>query len=226
MKATKVALGELGMTVNKEEADDATGLIKTRAADGSKVTIKYRREVSQIPTEGTITEICVRVGAFGDHPLSGRDPVPDQRSPDSRGAAGIGAAGHGDHLAGPDAAARAPAFRRPGWRPSLRWRRPAAPRRRQVPSRRRAGLPCRRANRRFPGNKMEWSSRAPSLRDWSIRARNHVSVTSPLRSNQASSPTKLKRYCPSFNHPSTNSSRPGRCDWCWPSKHSAHQLNG
>jgi Protein of unknown function (DUF3568) len=71
-KATKTALAELGMTINKEDANDKTAVIKTRATDGSNVTIKLRRETSQIPSEGTITEICIRVGTFGDHPLSGR----------------------------------------------------------------------------------------------------------------------------------------------------------
>lgn len=72
MKATKTALTELGMTVSSEVPGDATTTIKTRAADGAKVTIKLHQEKSQIPSEGTLTEICVRVGAFGDHPLSGR----------------------------------------------------------------------------------------------------------------------------------------------------------
>lgn len=72
MKATKAALAELGMTVSKEEPGEGTAMIKTRAADGTHVTIKFRRETSRIPSEGSITEICVRVGAFGDHPLSGR----------------------------------------------------------------------------------------------------------------------------------------------------------
>ena len=72
MKATKTALTELGMAVNKEELGDDKAVIKTRAADGTHVTIKFRRESSQIPSEGSITQICVRVGAFGDHPLSGR----------------------------------------------------------------------------------------------------------------------------------------------------------
>jgi hypothetical protein len=72
MKATKAALTELGMTVNKEELGDDKAVIKTRAADGTRVTIKFHREVSQIPSEGAITDICVRVGTLGDHPLSGR----------------------------------------------------------------------------------------------------------------------------------------------------------
>jgi hypothetical protein len=72
VKATKTALAELGLTINNEEVTDKTAVIKTRATDGSKVTIKLHRETSQIPSEGTLTEVCVRVGAFGDHPLSGR----------------------------------------------------------------------------------------------------------------------------------------------------------
>lgn len=72
VQATKTALAELGMPILKEEPGDGKAVIRSRAADGTRVNIKLRREMSQIPSEGAITEICVRVGAFGDHPLSGR----------------------------------------------------------------------------------------------------------------------------------------------------------
>jgi hypothetical protein len=72
LSAARTALAELGMQVEKEEVGKCCATLKTRAADGTKIRIHLEREMSKIPAEGPVTKIGVRVGCFGDHPLSGR----------------------------------------------------------------------------------------------------------------------------------------------------------
>jgi hypothetical protein len=70
--ATHAALGELGMPVLSEERQTNCGVIKSQTADGDRVRIALDVVPSRIPAEGSLTRICVRVGTFGDHPVSER----------------------------------------------------------------------------------------------------------------------------------------------------------
>jgi len=70
--ATHTALGELGMPIIGEERQTNCGVIKTQTSDGDRVRIALDVIPSRIPAEGPLTRICVRVGTFGDHPVSER----------------------------------------------------------------------------------------------------------------------------------------------------------
>jgi hypothetical protein len=70
--AVHAALNELGMPILSEERRDAAGWIKTQTGDGERVRIKLDVVPGKFPAEGPLTEVSVRVGAFGDHPVSGR----------------------------------------------------------------------------------------------------------------------------------------------------------
>jgi len=70
--ATRAALSDLGMPVLKEERNQGCGIIKTQTSDGDRVKIDLDVIPSRIPAEGMMTHICVRVGTFGDHPVSER----------------------------------------------------------------------------------------------------------------------------------------------------------
>jgi Protein of unknown function (DUF3568) len=70
--ATRTALCDLGMPVLKEERNQGCGTIKTQTSDGDRVKIDLEVIPSRIPAEGMVTHICVRVGTFGDHPVSER----------------------------------------------------------------------------------------------------------------------------------------------------------
>ena len=70
--ATHTALGELGMPIVGEERQTNCGVIKTQTSDGDRVRIALDVIPSRIPAEGSLTRICVRVGTFGDHPVSER----------------------------------------------------------------------------------------------------------------------------------------------------------
>src|SRR5262249_44570997 len=70
--ATRTALSELGMAIVKEERNQDTGTIKTQTSDGDRVRIVLEVIPSRIPAEGMLTRVCVRVGTFGDHPVSER----------------------------------------------------------------------------------------------------------------------------------------------------------
>lgn len=70
--ATKSALADLGMNVEKEESGPTKAFLKSRTADGSRVRIYLERGHSQIPADGPVTRICVRVATFGDYVVSDR----------------------------------------------------------------------------------------------------------------------------------------------------------
>jgi hypothetical protein len=72
LAATKAALVELGMVVEKEKDCADRIVLRSRTGDGDRVHINLCRQPSRIPAEGPITQICVRVATFGDRPLSGR----------------------------------------------------------------------------------------------------------------------------------------------------------
>jgi hypothetical protein len=70
--AAHTALGDLGMPILKDEHNQGSGIIKTQTADGDRVKIDLELIPSKIPAEGMLTRVCVRVGTFGDHPVSER----------------------------------------------------------------------------------------------------------------------------------------------------------
>jgi hypothetical protein len=70
--ATHTALAELGLPVISEERQTNCGTIKSQTSDGDRVRIALDVIPSRIPVEGSLTRICVRVGTFGDHPVSER----------------------------------------------------------------------------------------------------------------------------------------------------------
>ncbi len=70
--ATHTALVELGMPILNEERHMDNGVIKTQTSDGDRVRIGLDVISSRIPADGALTRICIRVGTFGDHPVSER----------------------------------------------------------------------------------------------------------------------------------------------------------
>jgi len=70
--ATHTALGELGLPILKEERNEGSGVIKSQTSDGDRIRIALDAIPSRIPAEGMLTRICIRVGTFGDHPVSER----------------------------------------------------------------------------------------------------------------------------------------------------------
>jgi Protein of unknown function (DUF3568) len=70
--ATHSAIIELGMPISKEERHQACGVIKSQTSDGDRIRIALDAIPSRIPAEGMLTRICIRVGTFGDHPVSER----------------------------------------------------------------------------------------------------------------------------------------------------------
>jgi hypothetical protein len=70
--AAHTALNDLGMPILKDERNQGSGTIKTQTADGDRVKIHLELIPSKIPAEGMLTRVCVRVGTFGDHPVSER----------------------------------------------------------------------------------------------------------------------------------------------------------
>lgn len=70
--ATHAALNDLGLPLEKENVKPNSAVLRTRTGDGDRVRIILAREASRIPADGAMTRIAVRVGTFGDHPLSER----------------------------------------------------------------------------------------------------------------------------------------------------------
>jgi len=70
--ATHAALSELGLPLEKEHVKPNSAVLRTRTGDGDRVRIILASEPSRIPADGAMTRISVRVGTFGDHPLSDR----------------------------------------------------------------------------------------------------------------------------------------------------------
>jgi hypothetical protein len=71
-EATKFALGDLQMPLLQAERDHDSGKIVTQTGDGDKITIKLEPQAARIPAEGKWTHVGVRVGIWGDTPLSER----------------------------------------------------------------------------------------------------------------------------------------------------------
>jgi hypothetical protein len=70
--AAHSALVDLGMPVVQEERGPLKGFLRTQLADGERVRIHFKVIPSKIPVEGTLTQVTIRVGTFGDHPASVR----------------------------------------------------------------------------------------------------------------------------------------------------------
>jgi hypothetical protein len=81
--AVKTALLELHMPVLKDDVQQTTGTIESRTSDDASVSIALETVSSRIPAEGTATRVCVRVGTFGDGPVSNRihDQISSTREP-------------------------------------------------------------------------------------------------------------------------------------------------
>jgi hypothetical protein len=71
-RATLDAVREQGLPLVSNENDGKSGKITSRTADGSTITIDLDTVPSRIPAEGSVTSVCVRVGAFGDQAVSER----------------------------------------------------------------------------------------------------------------------------------------------------------
>jgi hypothetical protein len=70
--ATLTALGELGMPVVSQQRDATSGGIESRTSTNDTVHMSLETHPSAIPAEGTLTRVGVRIGTFGDAPLSER----------------------------------------------------------------------------------------------------------------------------------------------------------
>lgn len=71
--ATRTALTELGMPIVGEERETTqSGFLKTQTADATPVRVYVDAVPSQIPAEGMLTRVCVRVATFGDPAVSER----------------------------------------------------------------------------------------------------------------------------------------------------------
>jgi len=71
--AVRTSLTELGMPVLSEERKATNkGIIETRGGDGNSVTITLETTPSAIPAEGVTTEVCIRVGTWGNYGVSDR----------------------------------------------------------------------------------------------------------------------------------------------------------
>lgn len=70
--ATRTALADLGMPVLEEQREGGSAFIKSQTGDGDPVRVYLDPEGSKFPADGPLTKLTVRVGAFGDHPVSNR----------------------------------------------------------------------------------------------------------------------------------------------------------
>lgn len=72
VRATKVALGELGFPIIREKTETGTAYIQTKTADNDTVTLYFDVVPSSIPSDGAMTRVTVRVGYAGDEVVSAR----------------------------------------------------------------------------------------------------------------------------------------------------------
>jgi hypothetical protein len=71
--ATNAALGDLGMSVLAAGSKGETSaVVESQTGAGAKVHISLETRPSPIPAEGPLTRVSVRVGVFGDRPVSER----------------------------------------------------------------------------------------------------------------------------------------------------------
>jgi hypothetical protein len=70
--AAKTALQELGLPLLAEKREKDGGVLDSRMGDGETVRIALESKPARLPAEGPLTDVSVRVGLFGDRPLSER----------------------------------------------------------------------------------------------------------------------------------------------------------
>ncbi len=70
--AAKGALADLQMPVTRENRNDKHGTIETKTGTGVAVTLTLDSLVSQVPADGPLTRVGVRVGTLGDAAVSDR----------------------------------------------------------------------------------------------------------------------------------------------------------
>ncbi|HYV34616.1 MAG TPA: DUF3568 family protein, partial [Gemmataceae bacterium] len=70
--ATQLALADLGMPIVSGQRDHDSATIETRTGAGDNVTISLTPNAVKVPADGASTRISVRVGMFGDGPVSER----------------------------------------------------------------------------------------------------------------------------------------------------------
>ena len=71
-QAVLTTLKEQGFAVTHQENNGTEGTISSKTADGSAITIAITSQPSRVPAEKSVTRICIRVGTWGDEPLSER----------------------------------------------------------------------------------------------------------------------------------------------------------
>jgi hypothetical protein len=69
--ATRTALHELGLAVSNESGE-TTGAMESETASGERVNITIDTQGINLPGDGTMTRVGVRVGAFGNLEMSNR----------------------------------------------------------------------------------------------------------------------------------------------------------
>lgn len=68
--ATRDTLPELGLTIINEERDSAGGWFEVRTAAGERARVYVDPQAPPAHSAGHLTQVSVRVGTFGDSPLS------------------------------------------------------------------------------------------------------------------------------------------------------------
>jgi len=68
--ATRAALPELGLTIVEETRDPSGSSLEARTANGERVQVSVEPQAPPIDGTGHLTQVSVRVGTFGDSPLS------------------------------------------------------------------------------------------------------------------------------------------------------------
>jgi Protein of unknown function (DUF3568) len=70
--AVRTSLAELQFAPGSEKGDGGEFTFETKAADGAKVHVFLEAQTSRVSSDGPVTRITVRVGAFGDDAVSAR----------------------------------------------------------------------------------------------------------------------------------------------------------
>jgi hypothetical protein len=70
--ATKAALADLRMPLTRENRDGQKGTLETKTGTGDTVTLYLETRPIQVPADGPITRVNVRVGTLGDEKISDR----------------------------------------------------------------------------------------------------------------------------------------------------------
>ncbi len=70
--ALQDALRELQLPIDRQEPGTMQGMIESHTGDRTAIRIDLQTTPSPIPAEGVITKVSIRVGMFGDVPVSQR----------------------------------------------------------------------------------------------------------------------------------------------------------